>query len=75
MAARTGIPVGELVAGELERLHTLEADLHERVIGQEEAVELVADTVRRARVGLAEGDRRSARSCSSARPASARPSS
>ena len=32
VAARTGIPVGELVAGELERLHTLEADLHERVI-------------------------------------------
>src|SRR4051812_10413776 len=57
VAARTGIPVGELVAGELERLHTLEDDLHERVIGQDEAVELVADTVRRARVGLAEGDR------------------
>src|SRR3954454_10942137 len=57
VAARTGIPVGELVAGELERLHPLEADLHERVIGQEDAVELVADTVRRARVGLAEGDR------------------
>src|SRR3954463_4247556 len=57
VATRTGIPVGELVAGELERLHTLEADLHERVIGQDEAVELVADTVRRARVGLAEGDR------------------
>jgi ATP-dependent Clp protease ATP-binding subunit ClpC len=57
VAARTGIPVGELVAGELERLHTLEADLHERVIGQDEAVEIVADTVRRARVGLAEGDR------------------
>ena len=35
----------------------LEEDLHRRVIGQEEAVELVADTVRRARVGLAEGDR------------------
>jgi ATP-dependent Clp protease ATP-binding subunit ClpC len=57
VAGRTGIPVGELVAGELERLHILEADLHERVIGQDEAVELVADTVRRARVGLAEGDR------------------
>jgi ATP-dependent Clp protease ATP-binding subunit ClpC len=57
VAARTGIPVGELVAGELERLHTLEEDLHRRVIGQEEAVELVSDTVRRARVGLAEGDR------------------
>src|SRR3954452_22788797 len=36
VAARTGIPVGELVAGELERLHTLEADLHEPVIGQDE---------------------------------------
>jgi ATP-dependent Clp protease ATP-binding subunit ClpC len=57
VAARTGIPVGELVAGELERLHTLEEDLHRRVVGQEEAVEIVADTVRRARVGLAEGDR------------------
>jgi ATP-dependent Clp protease ATP-binding subunit ClpC len=57
VAARTGIPVGELVAGELERLQELEADLHQRVIGQDEAVELVSDTIRRARVGLAEGDR------------------
>ncbi|HEV2752826.1 MAG TPA: ATP-dependent Clp protease ATP-binding subunit [Solirubrobacteraceae bacterium] len=56
VAARTGIPVGELVAAELARLHTLEEDLHRRVIGQEQAVEAVADTVRRARVGLAEGD-------------------
>jgi ATP-dependent Clp protease ATP-binding subunit ClpC len=57
VAARTGIPVGELVAGELERLNELEADLHERVVGQERAVEVVADTIRRARVGLSEGDR------------------
>src|SRR3954465_8251590 len=57
VAARTGIPVGELVAGELERLAELERDLHGRVIGQDDAVELVADTIRRARVGLAEGDR------------------
>jgi ATP-dependent Clp protease ATP-binding subunit ClpC len=57
IAARTGIPVGELVAGELERLQDLEADLHARVIGQEEAVEVVADTVRRARVGLSDGDK------------------
>ncbi len=56
VAARTGIPVGELVGAELARLHTLEEDLHRRVIGQEQAVEAVADTVRRARVGLAEGD-------------------
>jgi ATP-dependent Clp protease ATP-binding subunit ClpC len=54
IAARTGIPVGELVAGELERLSELEADLHTRVIGQDEAVELVSDTIRRARVGLAD---------------------
>ncbi len=56
IAARTGIPVGELVAGELERLHTLEEDLHRRVVGQETAIGIVADTVRRARVGLAGGD-------------------
>jgi len=56
VAARTGIPVGELVAAELARLHTLEVDLHRRVVGQEQAVELVSDTVRRARVGLAEAD-------------------
>jgi ATP-dependent Clp protease ATP-binding subunit ClpC len=57
VAARTGIPVGELVAGELERLQELEDDLHERVVGQDEAVEVVADTIRRARVGLSEGDK------------------
>ena len=57
IAVRTGIPVGELVAGELERLQDLETDLHARVIGQEQPVEIVADTVRRARVGLSEGDK------------------
>ncbi|ADB52915.1 ATP-dependent Clp protease ATP-binding subunit [Conexibacter woesei] len=57
VAARTGIPVGELVAGELEKLQELEADLHARVVGQDGAVETVADTIRRARVGLSEGDR------------------
>jgi ATP-dependent Clp protease ATP-binding subunit ClpC len=57
VAARTGIPVGELVAGELARLVELEDDLHQRVVGQDEAVEKVADTIRRARVGLSEPDR------------------
>jgi ATP-dependent Clp protease ATP-binding subunit ClpC len=57
VATRTGIPVGELVAGELQRLTDLEDDLHQRVVGQDEAVEKVADTIRRARVGLAEPDR------------------
>jgi ATP-dependent Clp protease ATP-binding subunit ClpC len=49
--------VGELVAGELARLVELEDDLHLRVVGQDEAVEKVADTIRRARVGLSEPDR------------------
>ena len=57
VAARTGIPVGELVEADTARLQQLEADLHGRVVGQDEAVEVVADTVRRARVGLAEGDK------------------
>jgi ATP-dependent Clp protease ATP-binding subunit ClpC len=57
VAARTGIPVGELVAGELERLGSLEQDLHRRVIGQEDAVRAVAETIRHARAGLSEPDR------------------
>ena len=57
VAARTGIPVGQLVANELERLGTLEDDLHRRVIGQDEAVSAVAETVRHARAGLAEPGR------------------
>jgi ATP-dependent Clp protease ATP-binding subunit ClpC len=57
IAARTGIPMGELVAAELERLGTLEEDLHRRVIGQHDAVHAVSDTVRHARAGLAEPDR------------------
>src|SRR3954466_7034287 len=56
IATRTGIPVGELVESDLERLNNLEDDLHQRVIGQDQAVELVADTVRRARAGLSEPD-------------------
>ena len=57
VAARTGIPVGELVTAELERLGTLEDDLHRRVIGQDAAVHAVAETVRHARAGLSEPDR------------------
>jgi ATP-dependent Clp protease ATP-binding subunit ClpC len=57
VAVRTGIPVGELVAAELERLGSLEADLHQRVVGQESAVTAVAETIRHARAGLAEPDR------------------
>jgi ATP-dependent Clp protease ATP-binding subunit ClpC len=57
IARRTGIPIGELVATELERLGNLEEDLHRRVIGQEAAIHAVAETVRHARAGLAEPDR------------------
>jgi ATP-dependent Clp protease ATP-binding subunit ClpB len=51
----TGIPVSRLMEGEVEKLVRMEARLHERVVGQEEAVTAVANAVRRARAGL--GDR------------------
>lgn len=48
----TGIPVTRLVEGEREKLLKLEDLLHERVVGQDEAVQLVADAVLRARAGI-----------------------
>ena len=48
----TGIPVGQLMEGEAERLLRMEEHLHRRVVGQDEAVSAVADTIRRARSGL-----------------------
>lgn len=48
----TGIPVTKLVEGEREKLLRLESILHERVVGQDEAVELVANSVLRARAGI-----------------------
>jgi ATP-dependent Clp protease ATP-binding subunit ClpC len=53
----TGIPVSQLTAEEKERLLKLEEMLHQRVIGQEEAVEAVAEAVRRARAGLGDPNR------------------
>jgi ATP-dependent Clp protease ATP-binding subunit ClpC len=53
----TGIPVSQLTEEEMERLLGLEHRLHERVVGQEEAVEVVAEAVRRSRVGLGDPDR------------------
>jgi len=53
----TGIPVTELTTEERERLTKLEDRLHERVVGQQEAVTAVADAVRLARAGLREGRR------------------
>ena len=52
IAERTGIPVTQLVEGESDRLLKLEKRLHTRVIGQDQAVEVLADAVRRARAGL-----------------------
>ena len=48
----TGIPVSRLLEGEKEKLLRLDEILHERVIGQDEAVQAVADAVIRARSGL-----------------------
>ena len=48
----TGIPVGQLLEGEAQRLLQMEEYLHRRVIGQDAAITSVADTIRRARSGL-----------------------
>ncbi|MEV4708047.1 ATP-dependent Clp protease ATP-binding subunit [Actinoplanes sp. NPDC049316] len=53
----TGIPVAQLTEEERERLLRLEAHLHDRVVGQEEAVAAVAEAVRRSRAGLGDPDR------------------
>jgi len=54
VAAWTGIPVTRLVQTEIEKLLTLEATLRRRVVGQERAIRVVADAVRRSRAGLAD---------------------
>jgi len=51
----TGVPVENILESEKERLRNLESYLHQRIIGQDEAVNAVSDAIRRARVGL--GDR------------------
>jgi ATP-dependent Clp protease ATP-binding subunit ClpC len=53
----TGIPVSQLTSEERQRLLRLEEQLHERVVGQEEAVTAIAEAVRRARAGLADPNR------------------
>jgi ATP-dependent Clp protease ATP-binding subunit ClpB len=53
----TGIPVARLMEGEVEKLIQMEDRLHERVIGQDEAVKAVAGALRRSRAGLADPDR------------------
>ncbi|KZX76848.1 ATP-dependent chaperone ClpB [Oleiphilus sp. HI0009] len=53
----TGIPVSKMLEGEKEKLLRMEDALHERVIGQQEAVNAVADAVRRSRAGLSDPNR------------------
>ncbi len=57
VSRRTGIPVSRLTQEERERLVNLEEVLHERVIGQNEAVNAVAEAIRRNRAGLSDPDR------------------
>jgi ATP-dependent Clp protease ATP-binding subunit ClpB len=53
----TGIPVSKLVQSEMEKLLHLEDELHQRVIGQDEAVTAVSDAIQRSRAGLADPNR------------------
>jgi len=53
----TGIPTSRLMEGEIEKLVTMEQGLHERVVGQDEAVAAVANAIRRARSGLSDPNR------------------
>src|SRR5207245_6280254 len=53
----TGIPVSQLTAEERERLLRLEAELHARIVGQDEAVTAIADAVRRSRAGVGDPNR------------------
>ncbi|HKJ37109.1 MAG TPA: ATP-dependent chaperone ClpB [Solirubrobacterales bacterium] len=57
VAKWTGIPVSRLMEGEVEKLIHMEGRLHERVIGQDEAVEAVANALRRSRAGLSDPNR------------------
>ncbi len=50
----TGIPVSKMMQGERDKLVQMEAKLHERVVGQDEAVRLVSDAIRRSRAGLSD---------------------
>ena len=52
VAKWTGIPIVKMLQGEREKLLKLEAELHQRVVGQVEAIEAVSDAVRRSRAGL-----------------------
>jgi ATP-dependent Clp protease ATP-binding subunit ClpB len=53
----TGIPVSKMLTGERDKLLQMESVLHQRVVGQDEAVTVVADAIRRSRSGLADPNR------------------
>ncbi len=53
----TGIPVSKMMQGEREKLLKMEDSLHRRVVGQDEAVRMVSDAIRRSRAGLSEENR------------------
>ncbi|MCL4682588.1 MAG: ATP-dependent chaperone ClpB, partial [Rhodocyclaceae bacterium] len=53
----TGIPVSKMMQGEREKLLLMEERIHQRVVGQDEAVRLVSDAIRRSRAGLSEENR------------------
>ncbi|HXD60030.1 MAG TPA: AAA family ATPase, partial [Thermoleophilaceae bacterium] len=57
VAKWTGIPVSKLMEGEVEKLIQMEQRLHERVVGQDEAVEAVSNALRRSRAGLQDPNR------------------
>ncbi|QYJ74392.1 ATP-dependent chaperone ClpB [Shewanella sp. FJAT-52076] len=57
LSKATGIPVAKMLEGEREKLLQMEHALHERVIGQNEAVDAVANAIRRSRAGLADPNR------------------
>jgi ATP-dependent Clp protease ATP-binding subunit ClpB len=57
VARATGIPVAKLMQGEREKLLQMETRLHERVVGQDEAITAVADAIRRSRSGLSDPNR------------------
>ncbi|WP_342130666.1 ATP-dependent chaperone ClpB [Hydrogenophaga sp. OTU3427] len=57
VARATGIPVSKLMQGEREKLLQMEAKLHERVVGQDEAIVAVAHAIRRSRAGLSDPNR------------------
>ena len=57
VAAATGIPVAKMMQGEREKMLHMEEKLHERVVGQDEAVQAVANAVRRSRAGLSDPNR------------------